>query len=414
MNNIYCLFLVLALLFSCSEADISGYREPYVSVSNQISSNRDVDFIRKEVRPIINDSLNHRFNRLSVDYLWRDSLLFYPFENKIYNVNLNTGALGVVEIPDYELRGDFIYVYPISKDSILTIQRMPPILMINDSKGEVLYKKTLPFFNFNVDNLWWKTMNLALDKNSFNFNLQPLRSIHYDPKKNLVYIPFLPVDYIFLDKVENSETIGAFDLQTGEWQYGLGSAQGLMKYSGKENYTGMFDHNYFLVKGDTSYLSYPISHHVFLLDSKSGDLIDEVVASPVTTDPIPNPVSKDLVLSSDFVRLEEWRAGSPFYSELAYHKSINLFSRLYFHKKSVVDGFKGSYWENRKTALLVFDEDLKLIKEIELDPKVFELWRFIPTSRGYLVSEMNLQKQLENSDEIKLGYTAEYVFETIE
>lgn len=410
----YSSIIFLALLFSCSEDDQSDHLETYASASNKINSIHEVNFIRKEIEPIINEELTHRFQKMSTDYLWGDSVLIYPFENKIYHVNLNSGALRVVEIPEYEVRNDIIYAYPISMDSILTIQRMPPVLMINDSKGKVLYKETLPFFDFDVDNLWWKTMNLALDKGSFNYNLQPLRSIYYDHKKKWVYIPFLPVDYIFLDKVENAQTIGAFDLEKKDWQYGLGAAQGLMRFRGDKNYTGIFDRNYFLVKGDTTYLTYPISHHAFLLDTESGELIDEVIASPIDADAIPEPVEKELVSSSDFVRLNEWQSESPFYSELAYHKSVNLFSRIYFHKKSVIDGFKGSYWEDRKTILLIFDNDLNLIKEIDLDPKVFELWRFIPTSKGYLVSEMNLQKELENSDVIKLGYTAEYILDVSE
>ena len=411
MLRIYILVLCFVILGACSEKSNVAVREEYEEVANELRSGLSIRLVRSQIDPIVDDSLNHRFNRLSVDNLWNDSILVYSFKNKIHLVGIQSGNFEVIEIPDYEIRSDIIYTYPISKDSILTLQRMPPILMLNDSEGRVFYKKTLPFFDFKVDNLWWKTMNLTLPAGSFNYNLQPLRSLHYDRSKRHVFIPFLPVDYIFLDQVENSETIGVFDLESQDWEYGIGAAQGLIKYRGDQNYTGIFDQNYFLVRGDTTYLSYPISHHIFLIDSESGELINEVVASPREVDPIPSPIEKKTLSSSDFVKMEEWRAGSPFYSEVAYHDSVDLFTRVYFHKKSVEDGFKGIYWENRKTTLLVFNDNLELINEIDLDPKVFELWRFIPTSRGYLVSEMNLQKELENSERIQLGYTAEYILE---
>ncbi len=411
MNKIYLSVLSLFILISCSDESSISNREQYEAVSNELHPGLKIQLRRSELTPILDEDLNHRFNRLSVDYLWKDSILVYPFKNKIHQVNVRTGSHKVTEIPEYEVRKDIIYNYLINEDSILTLQLMPPILMINNSEGKVIYKKTLPFFDFNVDNLWWKSMNMALNTGSFNYNIQLLRSLYYDRYKKQVFIPFLPVDYIFLDKVENSETIGVFDLEKEDWEYGIGAAQGLVKYRGVQNYTKIFDQNYFLVQGDTTFLSYPISHHVFLMDTYSGELIDELVASPVEVDPIPQPINKELLSSGDFVKMEEWRAGSPFYSDFAYHESVGLYSRIYFHKKGVVDGFKGAYWEGRQTTLLIFDDNINLIKEIDLDPTVFELWRFIPTSRGYLVSEMNLQKEVENSDQIKLGYTAEYILD---
>lgn len=405
------MLLMISGLLACSKESNISKRGPYEVVSNQLKDGPSYSFTRYEISPIVDDSLNHRFNRLSLDFLWEDSLLVYTFENKIHQVNIQSGEHEVVQIPDYEVRNSIISTLPISKDSILTLQLMPPILMINDSQGKIFYKKTLPYFDFKVDNLWWKTMNMALDVGNFNYNLQPLRQLQYDRSKKQVYIPFLPVDYILLDQVENAETIGVFDLERQDWVYGLGAAQGLIKYRGDQNYSKIFDQNYFLVKGDTTYLSYPISHHVFLIDSKSGQLIDEVIASPQDVDPIPSPIKKEVLTSGDFVKMEEWRAGSPFYGELAFHKDLGIYSRVYFHSKSAADGFKGTYWEGRETTLLILDEELKLIQEIDLDPKVFQLWRFLPTSDGFLVSEMNLQKDLENSDVIKLGYTARYRLE---
>lgn len=403
--------LFLLVFWACSEESNLTNRDPYTIVSNKMQKGPKIILTRSAIAPIVDDSLNHRFNRLSLDYLWQDSLLFYANQNKIHQVNIQSGEHEVIEIPDYEVRNTIISTLPISKDSILTLQLMPPILMINDSRGNVFYKKTLPFFDFDVDNLWWKTMNMALDAGSFNYNLQPLRPLYFDRSKKQVFIPFLPVDYILLDQVENSETIGVFDLENQDWDYGLGAAQGLIKYRGDQNYTKIFDQNYFLVQGDTTFLSYPISHHVFLLNSKTGELIDEVIASPQDPDPIPAPIRKDVLTSSDFVKMEEWRAGSPFYGDLAFHEDLGMYSRVYFHKKSQIDGFKGAYWENRETTLLIFDKNLKLIQEIELDPEIFQLWRYLPTSDGFLVSEMNLQKELENSDEIRLGYTAKYRLE---
>lgn len=190
---------------------------------------------------------------------------------------------------------------------------------------------------------------------------------------------------------------------------GNGKSRGLMRYREKNNYSGIFDRNYFLVKGDTSYLSYPISHHVFLINNKTNELIDEILASPVAADPIPSPIKKDWLSDGDFVKMNEWRATTPFYSELMYHREKELFSRIYFHKMKISDSFPGSYWQNRVMTLLIFDKNLSLLDEIDLDPEIFELWRFIPTKDGMIVSEMNKQKALENANQILLGYTGRYV-----
>ncbi len=345
---------------------------------------------------------------MSLDYLFQDSLLYYSHENVIKIVNLSSGDLSEITLNDFEIRSNINNVLPISQDSIITLQMMPPILMINNAKGEIFYKETLPYFPFDVDDLFWKSMNQIGGKGNFNYNLQTLRGLHFDKKEQTVHIPMLPVDYIFLEKVSNSQTIGVFDLNAKNWKRGYGKSRGLIRYRGDKNFSKIFDQNYFLVQGDTSYLSYPISHHVFLINNKTDELINEIVASPTSPESIPLPIDKDWLTSGDFGKLNEWRAESPFYSELMFHKEPQLFTRFYFHKKSMANSNKGTYWQNRKITLLVFNESLRLLEEISINPEIFELWRFLPTRDGFIVSEMNKQKALENAEKIYLGYTAKY------
>ncbi|GAB2626938.1 hypothetical protein GCM10026987_25280 [Belliella aquatica] len=409
MKQKYILIILCTLLFACNKVDNEGKLSDYQSAENIIHPNTlNIHLEKTSEIEIQNPSLDHRFNKMSLDYIYQDSLLYYSYENVIKIVNLNNGDLSEIILNDFEIRGDIINVLPISKDSILTLQVMPPILMINNSKGDIFYKETLPYFPFDVDDLFWKSMNQIGGKGNFNFNLQQLRNLHFDKKEHTVHIPMLPVDYIFLEKVTNSQTIGVFDLNSRGWKGGYGKSRGIIRHRGNKNFSKIFDQNYFLVKGDTSYLSYPVSHHVFLINNKTDELIDEIVASSTSPESIPFPIDKDWLTSGDFVKLNEWRAESPFYSELMFHKEPQLFSRFYFHKKSISDSKKGTYWQNRKITLLVFDINLNLHQEIPVNTEIFELWRFLPTSDGFIVSEMNKQKALENAENIYLGYTVKY------
>ncbi|MFN4000040.1 hypothetical protein [Algoriphagus sp.] len=401
--------ICLCLLFvSCSAENFEDKIKEYQVGGNKISSKKEYDLVKMVEYTIQNPNLDHRFNRGSLDVLFQDSLLYFNFQNKIKILNLETETLSEVILDDFELRSDLIYLHPISKDSIVTLQRLPPILMINDSKGKIFYKETLPYFPFDIDDIWWKSMQSFSGKNNFNFNIQPLRNLFFDHKNQTIHIPILAVDYLFLKDVSDAETIGVFDLRAKNWKNGYGKSRGLMRYRGENNYSGVFDRNYFLVRGDTSYLSYPISHHIFLINNKTDELIAEILASPEVADPISSPIKKEWLTSSDFVKMNDWRSTTPFYSQLMYHEDNELFSRIYFHKMGLSNSFAGSYWENRDMTLLIFDKNLSLLDEIKLDPEVFELWRYIPTGDGMLVSEMNKQKDLENSDQILLGYTARY------
>lgn len=403
---------IFLFITSCQFKDFEKQRESYQTGNNSITQSKDFELERVANINIQNLNLEHRFNRGSLDVLFQDSLLYYTFQNKIKILNLKSETLSEIILNDFELRSDLIYLHPISKDSIVTLQRLPPILMINDSKGKIFYKETLPYFPFNIDDVWWKSMNTFSGENNYNFNIQPLRKLYFDNKNSTLHIPILAVDYLFMEGVTDAETIGVFELNSRKWKNGYGKSRGLMRYRGKNNYTGIFDRNYFFVKGDTTYLSYPISHHVFLINNKTDELIAEVLASPIDADPIPSPIKKDWLSSGDFVKMNEWRLTTGFYGELMYHNEKELFSRIYFKKPKIGEASSGNYWQNRELTLLVFDKNLSLLDEINLDSEIFELWRFIPTKDGIMVSEMNKQKDLENSNQILLGYTGRYILKS--
>lgn len=206
--------------FTACVTDNNGDKtKSYQVGANEISSDRGYDLLKTVEYTIQNPDLDHRFNRGSLDVLFQDSLLYFNFENKIKVLNIETETLSEIILDDFELRSDLIYLYPISKDSIVTLQRLPPVLMINDSQGKIFYKATLPYFPFNIDDIWWKSMNTFSGENNFNFNLQPLRSLYFDYKNQTLHIPILAVDYLFLEGVTNAETIGVFDLQAKKWKW---------------------------------------------------------------------------------------------------------------------------------------------------------------------------------------------------
>jgi len=407
MNKFYLLIWICFL--SCGrEPDVVGYLQ-YSSAKSTLLQGTPVGFEQSQKVSVVNENLNHRFNRGDLDVLVEDSLLYWAEGNVIRKVNVMTGQMEEVMIPSYELRGKISHLLPINADSIITLQAMPPTLMINDRNGNVLYKEKLPFFDFKVDNPWLKAQFMAYSKSDFNYNVQLLRQIYYDSQKKQVHIPILPVDYNFIGGVEDAQTIGVFDLTTSTWDRGYGRSRGLLRFKGDRNYSGLFDRNYALVKGDTSYISYPISHHVFAVDNRTDELIGEFKASPQNADIIPEPLRKDVLANGDFEAMAEWRNSSPFYDQLVYHETLGLFSRIYYHKKKPhFEKDQSFYWRNRDMTLLVFDEDFNLVSENKLDPNVFEMWQYVPTSRGYLVAELFRQRELERLDEVRLGYTGLY------
>jgi hypothetical protein len=350
----------------------------------------------------------HQFQRMNNDLLLGDSILYYVKENQVVAHHIHHNTLRIIEIPDFELTSDISHYYPISPDSLLLITRVEPTLLIVNSQGQVIFKEKLPYAEFSTDNSWFKKMAKSMGIGSHNFNLVLLRDLYFDSKSKQVHIPIVPVDYLLLDQMETAQTMGVYDLTTRKWNRLYGRARGLMRFTGMNNYGGFFDHNYVLIRGDSAIISYPISHHVFIVNHRTDSLLTEFPAHPAQASDIAHPINRDMLIGGDFGKLTRYYNSTPFYGPLYYHQAVKRYTRVYFEKQSSAHENDGNYHINRMKRLLVFNEKFQKITEIELDNSIFQNFKFLPTPQGFLVAETHRQREMELEVPFRIGYSRFY------
>jgi len=353
-------------------------------------------------------------SNLWVPEILDDTLLYYMYENnKIAVVNLNSAKVDSIVVPLYHIDANIVAFYPISADSILLVQDYPPVVFLIDNNDSVFYKKNMGKVDFETNNLDFNALMSVLSNDDFNYNIDRYKNCYVDKGKGLLHIGISPVDYLIRSGMSATHTIGVFDLKKGEWHHTYGKARGLMKYSGSYCYGHIHSIKFFLVKGDTTIISYPISHDVYLVNNNTDSLIAKYHACSRYSTSIGEPYSRK-VLIGDYQRRTNWRIKNPYYDKLMYYPEKKMYSRLYVKAQELydTDGKLNSTLFNRNYVMLLFNEDFELIADYEITDGEMSPLRNVPTSKGLLVAKPIKQEGVEASSPELLQYTD--IYETSE
>ncbi|MCC5920991.1 MAG: hypothetical protein LAT68_12325 [Cyclobacteriaceae bacterium] len=291
------------LISVCSSKEEEAFTD-YLSPQNNSSSHHFKDYrLEFDSLPKVEIPHSHRFQRMNNDRLIKDSELLFESDKIIIKSDLKTHQSITFQPNDYEIKSSLLDFIPISESQIAILQHMPPALFIG-KEADFKYIK-LKKVNFTYNNAQLSQRLKSLLPSEFNFNLSVLRPMQYDEDKNQLHIGLYPPDYFILENMQYTETIGVFDLNTEGWSHFYGSARGANRYRGEYSYGTMMGLGYFhLINSDSTILSYPTSHQLFLVNPASDSLINTFEASSQHAVKI-EPAMKGKEIPSEFARLQD-------------------------------------------------------------------------------------------------------------
>lgn len=140
---------------------------------------------------------------------------------------------------------------------------------------------------------------------------------------------------------------------------------------------------YRLVLDDKIIISYPTRHEIEVYDANSYTLTQKIM--PKSDIRFPTPVSTQN--SNDEQLLWNHRITTPFYEPLFYHSALKVFSRILHHSQELKpNGATLNNGENRNATILIFDNNLRILKTIDFTKGKIGVRKAIAMSEGILVA----------------------------
>ncbi len=184
---------------------------------------------------------------------------------------------------------------------------------------------------------------------------------HFDPEKMEIHLTVTIPDAFCFRGREAFKYHGIYGLGSGEWVSFFGLMPGI--YSADN----AFEHklpDYFtlpafcLVNGDTSYVSFPADHHVYLFDNRKGLLLDKKCASGNVKLSPPIPFEDELQDEINYM------IEAAVYGGVCWHSEAKIFSRMLLHSQPLYwpDG-KLRRFESKNVSILLFDSAFRKIGE---------------------------------------------------
>jgi hypothetical protein len=197
-----------------------------------------------------------------------------------------------------------------------------------------------------------------------------------------------------------------YDLKTNTWGPNYGDCVEAYSLSNIE-YPYSQSSAFFNVLGDTTYLSFPISHKVLMYNNRTGELLMEKVIGSNYLRKLPEPFRKNKMVPQqqmDFI----YSAG--LYGEPFYHQETGIFSRYVIHEKEAYD-LDGKVLSEkfRKYSLVMFDKHLNHLGELMLDDEQNRPGRSqLGTPNGFILRNLNPKLVSEE----RLLENAHFVFDS--
>ena len=294
-------------------------------------------------------------------------------------INLDTQEKGSIsfEHPSLFQLGPF-YVH--SFDSIFFTNEVPPRLWIGDSTGRVFdpyFLEDAPI-DWDVPEYYFESLTMA-------------HAPYYEHGK--VHFQLSPLDYWDRDK-SKFRFMTWFNLNDSTYGPNYGSPEGVYT-SVKIEYPYQYSSGYFHIKGDTTVLSFPLDHHLYIYNNVNGQFLGKKEAGSLHMLSLYPPIRKGRLGSQE---AQDFFSSAGFYHQLHFHSKLNLFSRVVTHEKELLD-LDGKITSEclRTYSIQWFDDRFNLIAESDVPANSFRFLRTsTPTPTGYLAFKPCGAKMAEN------------------
>lgn len=277
-------------------------------------------------------------------------------------------------------------------DSIFICNENMGIIMV-DKNGKIIdkYKVSIPAVSNNqqfAGSIFFENYGKAI--NSFDG-----RRLH---------LTVASADFWEFEHEGNLKVHGTFDIKNKKWDTVFGAFPNLYSLSQKEPIELPYwaTQPYCLVKGDTSIISFPSEHNVYVYNNRTGKLLfSKCIGSKYIKSLLP-PFKHGL---SDMQVQRNYLIEAPYYGETSYHSRIKMYSRVVLQQQNLsIGNGKVNRPENKKLSIIFFDKNMDIVGEYLTQPNdtfssVGEYGRMgaIPTSDGFLAKS---KIELMPSDDI--------------
>ena len=381
------LIIIFIVLFSCTTSENTDTLNklliaPEVARKNTITL--ELDTINHIEIP---DSIKNNGYR----YRYRYKFIF----NKLYFYGINRYNYGIIDLVDLSkqeyikaikvdeksIQGEIGGLYVISKDSLVLFLSQPTAIALIDSIGKIRQlwsKKDLKIEESKhelISKSGWQLTTFLSSQIPF-----------FDTQKKTFHVVIDPFSIYDMEGYSGIERIGVYDLDKKKWNMLYAGAKGVMKEKGKRSYPYDMSHPYHLIKRDTTFVSYPSDHYIYLYNASNGTFLTRKAVPSLHIDTLFLPQTPEIM--DDNQQNWNFRIQAPFYGPLVYHSDNRLFTRTAYHKQDL----KLAHGElndglNRKSSVLIMDEKLNIVGE-----KVFENGKLgvhgsLPFADGLLIAD---------------------------
>ena len=303
-----------------------------------------------------------------------DETIFAYFNNTTKNLNLTSilqhKLIKEIDLNSLVTKDNYLQsIYFHNFDSIF-LQQMYSLNLID----------TCPTSVFKVP------INVSKNPSMMLSNIGYCLPMMYDSMANQILIGQYSLKYAFHDKKyfhQNIET--TFNLSNQRFK------ETSFPYSKKylEGYYGFAISAHRLVKDNYSIFSFQADPNIYVFDRYTGEMSVKEGKSTFHT-----PIKEmSLKYKDDSNKKMAHLTMSPIYLELFWDKYRKLYYR-FFLKEQPEQNPDGTYnaWHNKKTILMVFNEDFKLLQEIELENYLSYHYAFVAAQGFFIKAEKGIEK----------------------
>lgn len=273
----------------------------------------------------------------------------FDIENQTHlkTISLDPNILGQI--------GSF-YVHNL--DSMFFTKEPTELLMINQT-GQLAKK-------WQLDNA---PINWSLTHKE-NENEAPLyyfpnitQSIHgYDKISHRIFINLTHIDIWYFGERKDFKLHGVFDLENNRWNILYGHLPNIyaIKDGQKVMYPFHLSQPFCLVKGDSSIVSFPLDHYIYVYNNKTGELLSKHCTNSKNI----KTLGKPLAYEADMQQQANFSITSPHYGQINYHAKAKTYSRLYLHGEELKnqDGTVKRL-SDKRLSVIFFNENFQVIGE---------------------------------------------------
>lgn len=227
----------------------------------------------------------------------------------------------------------------------------------------------------------------------------------YFQSRSLLHLTVVPAFFPTKKGYEDQPLQVVVDLSKDRTKLAYGPAEGVMRFKESLVYPTDISFPYALVRGDTTFVSFPMDHFIYVYNNKSGKLLSKHGAASRHVSEFPAPVPADE--SKDYQRMWNFRIQTPFYEPLFYHARAKLYSRTVQHPQALKDeeGLLNT-GRHRTASVIIMDQHLRIVGETIFEDGGLPVHGSVPLPDGLLVKSHQTVSTIANIPRLKYAFTA--------